>query len=321
MHSNTQRHGLPAALPPLIRGFACALVWHCLALATLAGPRSSASYTISTDTLSSGGARSTSAAYTHEGGAGVVAGLATSSSSSETMKHGYIAQLYAVDRLHINSAPPDTIAELGTKQLSLIQILDDGSVLVADLALATWTTIAGPVITVDNTGLAHAGAVFQNSVTDLRAEYEGLVAQGQLTTLNLNLDNLPGYSGDGLDDAWQVQFFGLNNPLAAPDVITDGAGLTNFFKFTAGLVPNNSASRFLFDPQPVPAVPGQMRLVISPRLPDRTYTVITSPTLGAGAVWTPLTAFTIDDNGDTRTITDTSATGTRKFYRVEITKP
>ena len=130
-----------------------------------------------------------------------------------------------------------------------------------------------------------------------------------------------GYSGDGIDDSWQFQFFGLNNPLAIPTADPDFDGQNNVFEFTAGLIPNNSTSRFLFDPHPVPAAPGQLRLIINPRFPDRTYTVVTSPTLGEGAVWTPLTTFTITDNGNTRTITDTNAIGTRKFYRVEITNP
>ena len=196
------------------------------------------------DTVSNGGARTTSAAYTNDGSAGGIVGISTVAAPAETMKHGHIGQLYDVDHLHINSAPPDTITELGTKQLSLIQILDDGSVLVADLMRTTWTTTTGPVITVDNTGLAHASAVFQDSLTTLRADYEGLSALGQWTILNVNTDDLPGYSGDGLDDAWQVQYFGLNNPLAAPLLDPDGDGHTNVFENLAGIDPTSAASFF-----------------------------------------------------------------------------
>lgn len=74
-------------------------------------------------------------------------------------------------------------------------------------------------------------------------------------------------------------------------------------------------------PTPVPNQPGPMNLVINPSFTDRTYTVMTSPTLGTSAVWTPLIGFTFSDNGLTRTITDNSAGGERKFYRVDITKP
>jgi hypothetical protein len=38
-------------------------------------------------------------------------------------------------------------------------------------------------------------------------------------------------------------------------------------------------------------------------------------------VWTNLTGGLTNDNGNERTITDTNATVSAKFYRVEITKP
>lgn len=37
--------------------------------------------------------------------------------------------------------------------------------------------------------------------------------------------------------------------------------------------------------------------------------------------WLPLPSFTTADNGTQRTVTDLSATGGTKFYRVEITLP
>jgi hypothetical protein len=60
--------------------------------------------------------------------------------------------------------------------------------------------------------------------------------------------------------------------------------------------------------------------VIDPIVAGRTYTVKTSPDLSA-ASWTTLTGTTTSDNGTQRTITDTAASETRKFYKVEITKP
>jgi hypothetical protein len=64
-----------------------------------------------------------------------------------------------------------------------------------------------------------------------------------------------------------------------------------------------------------------MRLQIAPRLTDRTYVIESSPTLGLSANWQPLTSFTTSDAGNVRTITDLSATGAAKFYRVRITGP
>ena len=90
--------------------------------------------------------------------------------------------------------------------------------------------------------------------------------------LYVNTDDLPGYLGDGIDDAWQVQYFGLNNPQAAPTVDADGTGQTNLFKYIAGLNPLDSNSRFTLTIQAFAAQPGRRNLVFSPRFPDRTYT-------------------------------------------------
>ena len=69
----------------------------------------------------------------------------------------------------------------------------------------------------------------------------------------------------------------------------------------------------------MPGFPAQKKLIFSPRLVGRTYTVKTATTLGVPM--TPLTGSTFTDNGNERTVTDTNATGGTKFYSVEITKP
>ncbi|WP_395749867.1 hypothetical protein [Prosthecobacter sp.] len=291
-----------------------------LAITAHGGPRTSASYRVLTDGANGGGNRATSTDYTHDGSAGGITGISTVATPGETMKHGYIGQFTEVTALQI-TASPTTVNEGSTRQVSASVLNDDLTTTSLPAGDVSWAVQSGPLTGVDADGLATAAAVYQNTAVSVRGIYSSFTATGALTVRNVNTDDLPGYSGDGLDDAWQAQYFGLNNPLAAPNVITDGTGLTNLFKFTAGLIPKNSASSFFFNPQPVPGAPGQMRLVVNPRFPDRVYTVFTSPALGAGAVWTPLTTFTIDDNGNTRTITDTNATGTRKFYRVEITRP
>ena len=90
---------------------------------------------------------------------------------------------------------------------------------------------------------------------------------------NVKTDDLPGYLGDGIDDVWQVQYFGLNNPQAAPTVDADGTGQTNFLKYIAGLNRLDPNSRFTLTAQPVAGRPGRKNLIFSPRLTDRTYMV------------------------------------------------
>lgn len=124
---------------------------------------------------------------------------------------------------------------------------------------------------------------------------------------------------------WQQQHFddlalndaGISGNLSDPD----GDGHTNYFEFTAGILPTDAQSRFRTQIEPVANQVSRMRLRISPRFTDRSYTVETATTLGLPANWQPLTSFTVSDNGNERTITHTNATGSARFYRVKITKP
>lgn len=300
--------------------FLSLLAWLGLIATISAGPRSAASYTVPTDTVDAGGQRITSASYTHDGSLGGITGISTVTSPAETAKHGYIGQLTEVTALQL-AASPATVDEGGTRQLSAWEALDDDSFNALPPTSITWSVMAGPFNGIDANGLATAAIVYEDTLATAKGDYGARTATLGITVLNVNTDDIPGYSDDGLDDAWQVEHFGLSNPNAAPGIDADFDGQDNRFEFIAGLIPTDAASRFLLDPTPVPNQPGQMNLVISPRLPDRTYTVKTSPTLGPAAMWEDLTTFTVSDDGSTRTITDTDASGDAKFYHVEITKP
>lgn len=286
----------------------------------LAGSRTSANYTVTSDTVSNGGARTTSAAYTNDASAGGIVGISTVASPAETVKHGYIAQLTDVTALQL-AASPTTINEGTTRQLTATATLDDATTSALLATDVTWSVQSGPLTGINTGGLATASTVYQNTTATAQGVYFGISGTLILTVVNVNTDDIPGYSGDGIDDAWQVQYFGLNNSNAAPLLDPDHDGQDNRFEFTAGLDPTSSSSRFILTNARPAGQPGQMNIVINPRFTDRTYTVKSSPTLGTGAVWTPLTGVTISDNGLTRTITDTSATGARKFYMIEIVKP
>ena len=130
----------------------------------------------------------------------------------------------------------------------------------------------------------------------------------------------PGAMGE-----WQQQYFSslsLNDPMiSSATADPDGDGQSNDFEFTAGLSPLDPQSRFVQAMQNVPGQPAQRQIQISPRLAGRTYIIESSPTLGLSANWQTLTNFTTSDVGNIRTITDLSATGAAKFYRVRITVP
>jgi len=290
-----------------------------LTMAAHAGPRNSASYTIVTDSVDGGGKRATSANYTNDGSAGGITGVSTVAVPAETVKSGFAAQLYDVTGLVVN-AGATTVNETGTLQLAAWQLLDDTSLLAVSATAVTWGVVSGPVSGISTSGLATAGAVYQNTAASVQGTFGGFTGTLSLTVLDTIPDNFGSYAGDGIDDAWQVQYFGLNNPLAGPNVVTDGSGHTNLFKFTAGLVPFDSNSRFVFSIAPVPAQPAQKNVIFSPLVSGRTYTVKFRTDLATGT-WQTLTGTTQNDNGNQRTVTDPGATGAQKFYRIEITKP
>ena len=133
-------------------------------------------------------------------------------------------------------------------------------------------------------------------------------------------DNFGSYAGDGLADSWQAQYFGLDNPAAAPALDPDGDGHINLFEFTAGLVPADPQSRFRLRFDPISDQPAQMTIVFSPIVAGRNYTVEFTTSLTTGP-WAPLPGTTQSDNGNERTVTDPGATEPRKFYRVKVEKP
>ena len=286
---------------------------------SFAGPRTSANYSIATDTTDTGGKRATSAAYTNDGSAGGVAGLSTVAAPAETAKHGYLAQLYDVTGLTLTAVSLN-VNEGATDQLGAWQALDDATFLAVPAASVAWSVQSGPLTGIAASGLATAGIVYQDTAASAQGIYLGDTGTLGLTVVNVNPDDFGSYAGDGLDDAWQNQYFGLNNPNAAPLLDPDGDGQTNLFEFTAGLIPTDPQSRFTFTIAPVVGQPAQKNVVFTPLVGGRSYTVqyklsLTDPT------WQTLPGTTQSDNGATRTVTDPAGTGAAKFYRVLVSKP
>jgi hypothetical protein len=287
-------------------------------MSAIAGSRNSANYSILADTTDAGGQRAASANYSNSGSASLLAGVSTVAAPAEAAKSGYIAQLYDVSGLLVNSATPD-VNETETLQLAAWQLLDDATFLATDASTVAWGIVSGPITDVSASGLATAGPVFQNTSATVQGTFGGFTGSLNLTVLDSIPDNFGAYAGDGIGDDWQVQYFGENNPLAAPALDPDGDGQTNQFEFTAGLIPNDPASVFHLLIAPVPGQPSRRKIIFSPRLDGRTYTVQSRLTLGGA--WQPLGSSTVSDNGDERTVTDLNAAGAGKFYRVEITLP
>jgi hypothetical protein len=297
------------------------LVFLSIHVAAFAGPRTSANYSITTDTADSGGVHIASAAYSSDGSVGSLAGLSSVSSPAEVAKSGYVGQLFDVVSLQLNSTS-SSVNETATLQLTAWQLLDDASFLAVNANSVTWSVVSGPISGIDTNGLATAAAVYQNTTATVQGVFTGLTGTLDLTVIDSIPDNFGSYAGDGIDDSWQVHFFGLPpNPQAGPNVDADGTGQTNLFKFIAGLDPTDPTSRFTLTILPVPGQPGQKNLIFNPVVAGRTYVITAKTDLTNLGGWGAINASAPTDNGTQRTITDLSATGPNKFYRVEISKP
>lgn len=277
-------------------------------------PRSSMSYTISADTLSSAGGHATSTSYSGDGSLGGISGIATAAAPAETLKGGYIGQLTEVTALKI-AATSTTLNEGTTLPLTATATLDDATTSVLIWSDLIWITLSNGALSVNSDGLATAGNVYQTSVLPVIGWYYGVNNTLNLTVVNTGTDDFGIYSADGIPDTWQVQYFGLDNPLAAASADPSGTGQTNLFKYTSGLDPTDHHARFLTG---VGSSGNGRTLTLSPRLPDRTYTVQYSTDL---THWQPLTGAIIEDNGQTRTVTDPDTISPLKFYRVQVSYP
>lgn len=284
-----------------------------------AGPRTSVNYGVATDITDAGGKRATSVSYTNDGSLGGVAGVSSVASPVVTAIHGYIGQLAEVITLQL-SAQRLTIEESGTLQLYASQLLDDTTTIVIDVNTIIWKVQSGPITSISDSGLATAGTVYQETSATLEGTYEGAIGTLGINVLDTIKDNFGTYAGDGIGDDWQNQYFGQNNPNAGPNFISDGSGLSNLFKYTAGLIPNNASSTFSLRNSAVPGQPTRQDVIFSPIVAGRKYAVQYSFDMSAGS-WQLLTGSLQSDFGDTRIVTDPNATGLQKFYRVVITKP
>ena len=285
---------------------------------SLAGTRTSTDYAITTDIVDSAGQRTASALYRNDGSAGAIIGV--SSVPGEVARHGYIGQLYELIGYGLLAStyyPP----EGGTTQLFTVRTTDEGTNVVIPTTGFTFGVVSGPLTGVSPAGLVTAGVVYENTPAEVRATSAAFTGELrlQLYVQDTIPDNFGSYAGDGLPDAWQFQYFGLDNPLAAPGADADGTGQTNLFKYTAGLDPIDPASRFVLEIHSG-LLATERRLVFYPRLPDRTYTIEFRPSLGAGQ-WDPLGGTTFADQTNVRTVTDHHAATPARFYRVRITKP
>ena len=271
-----------------------------------------------TPTLANSGAtaggRQTVASIVVNSSIGGIGGSA--SVASFIARSGIAGQLTDVLSVAVTGSPT-TVNEGTTRQLTAMATFTDSTVLPLTGTAATWSMSSGALASVSSSGLATAAIVYQDTNGVARADYLGQFGTLTLSVLNVNSDDYGTYAGDGIDDAWQVQYFGIGNANAAPTADPDGDGQNNLFEYLAGTVPTNSASALTLAISGISV--GQRTVSFSPVTAGRTYTVEFATSLTTKN-FTTLTGAPMDNSG-TRSYTDTATTNSARYYRVRISLP
>jgi hypothetical protein len=163
-----------------------------------AGTRASTGYTIPADTVDSGGGRVTSAIYTNDGSAGLVAGISMAPDQT-VVKSGYVAQLTDATGITL-SAPQLTVAESATIQIQVAEVLDDDTTSPVPAESVAWGVQSGPLASVSTSGLATAAFVYQNTQATVAASHLGFHATFVLTVVNTGSDDPGGYVPSAVAD-------------------------------------------------------------------------------------------------------------------------
>ncbi|MCX6902994.1 MAG: hypothetical protein NTW03_05870 [Verrucomicrobia bacterium] len=286
---------------------------------SLPGAFSAASAACTSSMLDAGGKRVGSASYMMDGSLGSLGGMAVAASPQVVARNGYVGQLYDVQSLALSASPPN-VNEAATSQLAAKAILDDFTCLSLSVTSVAWSVAGGPIASINASGLASASNVYQDTPATVRADYQSKFGTLSLTVLNVNNDDFGIYAHDGIDDAWQVRYFGVGNTNAGPTADPDGDYQNNLFEYAADTVPTNSFSRFQLSIAPVTGHPAWMNLTFSPCLSNRTYAVLFNTNLSLGG-FSSLASIRSSSNAAQVTFTDKGATNAARFYRVGITFP
>lgn len=286
----------------------------CVAASAVAAPQNSASYSVTNDTMDAGGRRSTSANYTNDGSVGGIGGISTVAAPAAMVKHGFIGQLYEVTALQLASTPT-TGNEGETRLLSGAQVLDDLTTLAIPATSIAWSVQSGPLVSINSSGLATAGPVFQSTAATAQGIYLGQTGTLSLTVLETIPDNFGTYAGDGLPDHWQVQYFGQNNAQSAPNMDADADGQSNLLEFLAGYLPTDSNSRLTT--RGTDLTGGTFTLELSRVQPGTRYIFQRTTNL---ETWTDI--LTVNPVGISAPYSQTiPASGPTNFFRVRLEAP
>jgi hypothetical protein len=255
-------------------------------------------------------------------GSPIAGGVGDLSNAGVVLKPNLTGQLVDPVELTVSSSPP-VVDERSTCQLFAEALMDDGTSWPVPPEMVDWSADTGEFVSIGESGLVTARSVFQYSTCIIQGVHRGASDPDgyQLPIINTGNDDYEEYAGDGLDDDWQEAYFGEPpNPQAMPAVDADGDGRNNLLEFLSGFSPTDPMERFMMTMEAVDRSAGTADLRVNRVIPNRLYTLKSSPELSAPfTVIGNLPPFAVPY--ENLLIRDNQATEPRKFYIIEISKP
>jgi hypothetical protein len=240
------------------------------------------------------------------------------------LKPGFIGQLYDPVELSA-SADPVEIGEGDSTQLAATAVMDDDTSLSLAADEVTWSVQAGPIVAVSPQGSATGGLVVGNRAALVRAEVFGLAEDVPLTVLDSLRDNFGLVAGDGIDDAWQFEFFDADTSgeldgnealAAAPGANPDKDLHANFLEWASGHDPTDSMSFLRF--RILSKTGTDARFQLSKTIAGTTYAVERMEGLESGALRVDVAGLTAVENAADVELTDPGALTPKGFYRLRL---
>ncbi len=150
-----------------------------------AGPRSSASFAVPADVLSSTGGKASSVNYSETGSLNDGLDGGAVSAGSTSLLPGFMGQLYETRLLSVTASPP-SIVEGASTQLKAVATLHDDTLTHLGNTEVKWSVQSGPLAGITLAGLATAGEVLINAPATARGRWDGIAGDLTLMVLNAN---------------------------------------------------------------------------------------------------------------------------------------
>ncbi len=201
-----------------------------------------------------------------------------------------------------------------TRQLEAAAVCDDATTLELDESEVGWSIQSGPLDSVSGSGLATAGSVYADTGATVQGIHLGFVDDFGLTVLNIGSDDFKSYAGDGIDDDWQVLYFGEENPDAGPGENPDFDPNDNMLEFLTGFDPTDPLQWFQVRINGRSGTTAALEL--NKVIPGRTYRLVAGTDLQE--ILETVATFSVSSEEAPKIVEDPNASGSRKLYRVKV---